>query len=146
MSGATANTSWEYVIPFAWAGHATGASASLELSERFAASLDIEAEWRSYLSESYLRVQAADGSVEEWGRRRREDVRFVLSPAVSARLSRHLRLSARYELLVNTSNVDTRLADTGGACAAPDFLCHRYDYTNGNYQKHLLMLELGATW
>jgi hypothetical protein len=99
-----------------------------------------------YMSDSYLRVQAADGSVEEWGRRRREDARFVLGPAVSARLSDQLHLSARYELLVNTSNVDTRLADPSGACAAPDYLCHRYDYTNGNYQKHLVMLELGATW
>ncbi|WP_375769588.1 tetratricopeptide repeat protein [Archangium gephyra] len=140
------DTSREYVIPFAWTAHAVGASARLVLNERLDASLNAEAEWRDYLSDSYLRVQAADGSEEEWGRRRREDARFVLGPAVSARLSKHLQLSARYELLVNTSNVDTRLADPAGACTAPDYVCHRYDYTNGNYQKHLVMLELGATW
>ncbi|WPB76932.1 tetratricopeptide repeat protein [Archangium violaceum] len=140
------STTQEYVIPFAWTGHAVGASARLVLSERLDASLNAEAEWRDYLSDSYLRVQSTDGSVEEWGRRRREDFRFVLGPVVSARLSNHLQLSARYELLVNTSNVDTRLADPAGTCVAPDYVCHRYDYTNGNYQKHLVMLELGATW
>ncbi len=146
VSGGTTGTSREYVIPFAWRGHAVGASSRLVLSERFDASLNAEVERRGYLDDSYLRVQAADGSEAEWGRRRREDVRFVLGPSVSARLSNHLQLSARYELLVNTSNVDTRLADPDGACVAPEYLCHRYDYTNGNYQKHLVMLELGATW
>ncbi|MFL5355056.1 tetratricopeptide repeat protein [Archangium sp.] len=142
----TTGTTQEYVIPFAWTGHAGGASARMVLGERFDAGLDAEAEWRHYLSDSSLRVQAADGSTEEWNLRRRADVRFALVPTVSARLSKHLRLSARYELLVNTSNVDTRLADAAGTCTAPDYLCHRYDYTNGNYQKHLVMLELGATW
>lgn len=142
----TGSTSREYVIPFAWRGHAVGASSRLVLNERLDASLSAEVERRDYLGDSYLRVQVADGSQEEWGRRRREDVRFVLGPSVSARLSNRLQLSARYELLVNASNVDTRLADPSGACAAPDYLCHRYDYTNGNYQKHLVMLELGATW
>ncbi|HEX8825082.1 MAG TPA: hypothetical protein VF794_34510 [Archangium sp.] len=146
VTGGTTGMSQTYVIPFAWAGHAVGASARLVLSERFDASLNAEVERRGYLGDSYLRVQAADGSEGEWGRRRREDVRFVLGPAVSARLSSQLQLSARYELLVNTSNVDTRLADPSGACVAPDYRCHRYDYTNGNYQKHLVMLELGATW
>jgi hypothetical protein len=145
-SGASTGTTQEYVIPFAWTGHAAGASARLVLGEYFDAGLDAEVEWRNYLSDSSLRVQAADGSTEEWNLRRREDVRFALVPTVSARLSKHLRLSARYELLVNTSNVDTRLADPAGTCTAPDYLCHRYDYTNGNYQKHLVMLELGATW
>ncbi|REG31066.1 tetratricopeptide repeat protein [Archangium gephyra] len=140
------DTTREYVIPYAWTGHAVGASARWVLSEHLDASLHAEAEWRDYLSDSYLRVLATDGSVEEWGRRRREDARFVLGPSVSARLSNHLQLSARYELLVNTSNVDTRLADPAGTCVAPDYVCHRYDYTNGNYQKHLVMLELGATW
>jgi len=145
-SGGTTGTSREYVIPFAWRGHAVGASARLVLSERFDASLNTEVERRDYLEDSYLRVQAADGSEQEWGRRRREDVRFVLGPSVSARLSKQLHLSARYELLVNTSNVDTRLADPTGACVAPEYQCHRYDYTNANYQKHLVMVELGATW
>jgi tetratricopeptide (TPR) repeat protein len=146
VQAVSGDTSREYVIPFAWSGHAVGASARQVLSERFDASLNAEVEWRDYLGDSYLRVESAEGSVEAWGRRQREDARFVLGPAVSARLSDHLQLSARYELLVNTSNVDTRLADSPGACVAPDYLCHRYDYTNGNYQKHLVMLELGATW
>jgi len=145
-SAGTTGTSREYVIPFAWRGHAVGASARLVLSERFDASLNTEVERRDYLEDSYLRVQATDGSEQEWGRRRREDVRFILGPSVSARLSKQLHLSARYELLVNTSNVDTRLADPTGACVAPEYQCHRYDYTNANYQKHLVMVELGATW
>ncbi|HEX5754129.1 MAG TPA: tetratricopeptide repeat protein [Archangium sp.] len=143
VSGDTTRT---YVIPFAWTGHAVGAAARWVLNEQLDASLNAEAEWRDYLSDSYLRVRTAEGAVEEWGRRRREDFRFVLGPAVSARLSKHLQLSARYELLVNASNVDTRLTDTAGACVAPEYVCHRYDYTNGNYTKHLVMLELGATW
>lgn len=142
----TTGTSQEYVIPFAWAGHAVGASARFVLGERFDASLDAEAEWRDYLDESFLRVTAADGSVQEWDRRLRRDQRFVLVPALSARLSSHWRLSARYELLVNDSNVDTRLFDPRGACTAPDYVCHAYDYTNGNYTKHLVMVELGASW
>ncbi|MDY7224957.1 tetratricopeptide repeat protein [Hyalangium rubrum] len=145
-SGDTSGTSQEYVIPFAWTGHAAGASARWELGERWEASLSAGVEWRNYLSESSLRNQAADGSVEEWGRRRRKDVRFVLGPAVSARLTEHLQLTVRYDLLVNESNVDTRLADPANACTAPEYSCHRYDYTNGNYHKHLPMLELGATW
>ena len=140
------DSSRQYVIPFGWAGHAVGASARWVLSERWDASLNAEAEWRGYLADSYLRVQGTEGSVEEWGRRRREDTRVLLSPAVSLRLTDHLQLSARYEVLVNLSNVDTRLADPEGACVAPDYVCHRYDYTNGNYQKHQVMLHLGATW
>jgi hypothetical protein len=56
-------------------------------------------------------------------------------------------LTGRYDLLVNTSNVDTQLTDSPDACMTPDSPeCHRFDYTNGNYQKHMGMLELSATW
>jgi hypothetical protein len=65
---------------------------------------------------------------------------------VSFQLGKHLQLSARYDLLVNRSNVDTRLSDPIGSCGPPDFSCHRFDYTNGNYQKHQPMLELSGTW
>lgn len=136
----------EYVIPFAWAGHATGASARWELGEGFEASLYAGLEWRRYLSESFLRVQLLDGSEQEWGHRQRRDTRLVLGPALSAQLGKHLQLSVRYDFLSNDSNVDTRLADPAGACESPDYVCHRYDYTNGNYQKHQPMLELSGTW
>ncbi|KFE71404.1 tetratricopeptide repeat protein [Hyalangium minutum] len=136
----------EYVIPFAWAGHATGASARWELGEGFEASLYAGLEWRRYLSESFLRVQLLDGSEQEWGHRQRRDTRLVLGPALSAQLGKHLQLSVRYDFLSNDSNVDTRLADPADACEAPDYVCHRYDYTNGNYQKHQPMLELSGTW
>ncbi|WP_224366377.1 tetratricopeptide repeat protein [Hyalangium versicolor] len=136
----------EYVIPFAWAGHATGASARWVLNSWLDASLDAGVEWRRYRSDSFLRVQFMDGTQAEWNRRQRRDVRFVLGPQVSARLARHVLLSMRYDLLVNSSNVDTQLEDTGSTCLAPEFVCHRYDYTNGNYQKHLPTLELSASW
>jgi tetratricopeptide (TPR) repeat protein len=135
-----------YVIPFAWAGHAAGTSWRLAPIGRFDASLDAEVERRFYREDSYLSVQLPDGSGEEWGRRRRRDTRFLLGSTVSARLTELLHLSARYELLVNHSNVDTRLPDDAGACLAPGRPCHLYDYTNGNYQKHVLTLELGASW
>jgi hypothetical protein len=140
------DASLEDVIPFSWAGHATGASARWVLGNGFELSLDAGLEWRSYLDESFVQVQTTDGTVYEWNHRQRQDTRFVFGPAVSTRLSQWLKLSLRYDLMVNGSNVDTRLPDTPGACAAPDFVCHHYDYTNGNYQKHVLMLELGATW
>jgi tetratricopeptide (TPR) repeat protein len=136
----------EYVIPFASAGHSAGASARMVLGEHWEANLYTGVEWRNYLRESFVRFQRMDGSVEERGRRLREDVRFVLGPAVSVRLARHLQLSARYDFLVNASNVDTRLTDAANSCGPPDFSCHRYDYTNGNYQKHQPMLELTGTW
>ncbi|WP_164018947.1 tetratricopeptide repeat protein [Pyxidicoccus trucidator] len=142
----SSGASQEYVIPFGWAGHAAGASTRLVFGRRFDASLEAEVERRDYLHDSYLRVTAVDGSVEELGRRRRQDRRFVLGTALSTRLSARLQLSARYELLVNRSNVDTRLTDEPGTCVAPDYVCHAYDYTNGNYEKHVLMLELGASW
>ncbi|MFL5343469.1 MAG: tetratricopeptide repeat protein [Hyalangium sp.] len=145
-SGGVEGMSQEYVIPFAWTGHATGASARWEVSEGWEASLSAGVEWRHYTDESFLRVQAADGSVEEWDRRRRQDVRFLVGPAVTAQLKKHLQLSVRYDLLVNQSNMDTRLRDSANACVAPDYSCHRYDYTNGNYQKHQPMLELSGTW
>jgi hypothetical protein len=138
--------SQEYVIPFASAGHSLGASARLVLNDWFEASLSAGLEWRNYLSESFLRIQAADGTVEERGRRRRRDVRFFLGPSVSAQLTKHLQLSLRYDFLVSESNMDTRLTDAPGACVAPEYSCHSYDYTNGNYQKHVPMLELSATW
>lgn len=141
-----AGPSLEYVIPFAWTGHATGASARWEVSEGWEASLSGGVEWRRYQGESYLQVQTLDGSVEELGRRRRQDVRFLLGPAVTAQLMKHLQLSVRYDLLVNQSNVDTRLTDSTNPCVAPDTSCHRFDYTNGNYQKHQPMLELSGTW
>jgi tetratricopeptide (TPR) repeat protein len=139
-------TSGEYVIPFAWAGHAVGATSRLELGPRFDASLDAELERRGFLDDSFLRVESPVRGEEQWGRRRRRDWRFVLGSAVGLRVAGPLRLSARYELLVNRSNVDTRLEDEPGTCTLRDRNCHRYDYTNGNYDKHVLMLELGATW
>jgi Flp pilus assembly protein TadD len=145
-SGTAQATSQEYVIPLAWAGHAMGASARWEVGEGFEASLTAGVEWRRYQRESFLRVQVADGSEQEWGRRLRRDVRFVLGPAVTVQLRKHLQLSARYDLLVNRSNMDTRLTDSANACVAPDYVCHSYDYTNGNYQKHQPMLELNGTW
>ncbi len=145
-AGRFPGVSQEYVIPFASIGHSAGIAARTEWGERWGASLYAGVEGRNYLRESFLRVQLADGTVEERGRRQRKDVRFVLGPAVSARLGRHLQLSARYDFLVNESNVDTRLADPDGACGPPDFSCHRFDYTNGNYQKHQPMLELSGTW
>lgn len=144
--GRVPGISQEYVIPFASIGHAAGASARMELGELWEASLYAGVEGRNYLRESFLRIQLPDGTVEERGRRQRRDVRFVLGPAVSARLGRHLLLSARYDFLVNESNMDTRLADPVNACGPPDFSCHRFDYTKGNYQKHQPMLELSGTW
>ena len=146
LSTDSSGTSQEYVIPFGWTGHAAGASVRVEPFEAWEARLDAGLEWRRYTGDSLLRVTAANGTVQEWGRRRREDVRWVLGPSVSTRLTRHFQLAARYDVLVNESNVDTRLADAANTCTAPDYVCHRYDYTNGNYQKHQVMLELGATW
>ncbi|QSQ23296.1 tetratricopeptide repeat protein [Pyxidicoccus parkwayensis] len=135
-----------YVIPFGWTGHAVGASARGVLGPVFDASLDAELERRNYLEDSSLRVTSVDGTEQEWNPRRRRDWRFTLGTAVSARLSRWMQVTARYELLVNRSNVDTRLEDEPGTCTAPDYVCHVYDYTNGNYEKHVLTLELGASW
>lgn len=146
VTGTLPGISQEYVIPFSRTGHSAGASARMELGKDWEASLYAGVEWRNYLHESFLRVQFPDGSVEEPGRRKRKDVRFVLGPAVSVQLGKHLQLSARYDLLVNQSNVDTRLSDPIGSCGPPDFSCHRFDYTNGNYQKHQPMLELSGTW
>jgi tetratricopeptide (TPR) repeat protein len=145
-SGQAPGVSQEYVIPFAWRGHAIGVSARLELGDWVEASLSAAVEWRDYLRESFLRIQSVDGTGEERGRRRREDVRFVLGPSVSARLTKQLQLSLRYDFLRSESNMDTRLQDEPGACVAPEYVCHIYDYTNGNYQKHVPMLELSATW
>jgi hypothetical protein len=145
-SGVTGGVSEEYVIPFGWTGHSAGASARVALGARWEASLSAGLEWRRYLGESFLRAQALDGTVEEWGRRRREDWRFVLGPAVSTRLGKQVQLSARYDFLVNDSNVDTRIMSPVGSCATPSAECHRFDYTNGNYQKHVPTLELSGTW
>lgn len=142
----TTGMSLEYVIPYAWRGHALGGSARWELGAGWDFSLTAAVEWRNYLSESFVRLHAADGSVEERDRRLREDVRFALGPAVSKVWSTHLQLSARYDLLVSQSNMDTRLVDPVGACVAPDSVCHRYDYTNGSYEKHVPMVELSGTW
>jgi tetratricopeptide (TPR) repeat protein len=145
-SGQAPGVSQEYVIPFSSTSHTLGASARLELGDWGEASLSAGVEWRDYLSQSYLRLQAVDGTVEERNRRRRRDVRFVLGPSVSARLTKRLLLSLRYDFLSSDSNMDTRLADEPGTCVAPEYSCHSYDYTNGNYQKHVPMLELSATW
>jgi Flp pilus assembly protein TadD len=140
-------TSRTYVIPFAFASHALGASGRWQPLPWLSASLDAEVEWRRYLKDSSLRVELANGATEEWNARRRHDTRYVLAPALSARLSRHLRLTARYELLVNRSNIDMRLTDEDAAsCTGAARLCHAYDYTNGNYEKHGGTLQLEATW
>ena len=139
-------TSQEYVIPYSWMGHAVGATLRLAPFALWEARLDGGVEWRDYLSDSVLRVRTTDGDEQEWGRRRREDVRLLGGAAVGLRLTRHLQMSARYDLLVNSSNVDTRLADAANECTAPNYVCHRYDYTNGNFQKHQVMLELDGSW
>ena len=51
---------------------------------------------------------------------------------MSVQLTKHLQLSARYDLLVNGSNVDTRLADTTDACSTRADSCHRYDQAPGD--------------
>jgi tetratricopeptide (TPR) repeat protein len=136
-----------YVIPFGFTGHAVGISGRWQPLPWLTASLDADVEWRRYLEDNSLRVVTASGASETWNVRRRHDTRFVLIPAVSTRLSKHLRLTARYELLVNRSNIDTRLTDDDpAACPGTEHLCHAYDATNGNYEKHVGMLQLEAMW
>ncbi|MBZ4373628.1 tetratricopeptide repeat protein [Corallococcus sp. AS-1-6] len=136
-----------YVIPFGFTGHAVGASGRWQPRPWLTASLDADVEWRRYLDDNALRVVTAGGDSETWNVRRRHDTRFVLIPTVSARLSGHLRLTARYELLVNRSNIDMRLTDDDpAACEGAEHLCHAYDATNGNYEKHGVMLQLEAAW
>ena len=136
----------EYIIPFASRSHTLGASARMELGDWGEATLSAGLEWRHYARQSSLRLQYLDGTVEERNRRRRRDVRFVLGPSVSARVGKRLLLSLRYDFLSSESNMDTRLADEPGVCVAPEYSCHSNDYTNGNYGKHVPMLELSATW
>ena len=136
-----------YVIPFGFTGHAVGASGRWQPLPWLTAGLDADVEWRRYMEDNALRVVTANGDTETWDVRRRHDTRFMLIPTVSARLSGHLRLIARYELLVNRSNIDTRLTDEDvAACEGSAHLCHAYDATNGNYEKHGVMLQLEATW
>ncbi|WP_434299192.1 tetratricopeptide repeat protein [Corallococcus exiguus] len=136
-----------YVIPFGFTGHAVGVASRWQPLPWLTASLDADVEWRRYLEDNALRVVTAGGDTETWDVRRRHDTRFVLIPSVSARLSSHLRLTARYELLVNRSNIDTRLTDDDpAACEGAEHLCHAYDATNGNYEKHGVMLQLEAVW
>ncbi|HEX8698997.1 MAG TPA: hypothetical protein VF815_09190 [Myxococcaceae bacterium] len=47
---------------------------------------------------------------------------------------------------MSRSTTDTRLEDDPGTCVAPECSCHIYDYTNGNHEKHVPMLELSTTW
>ncbi|RKG96608.1 tetratricopeptide repeat protein [Corallococcus carmarthensis] len=136
-----------YVIPFGFTGHAVGASGRWQPLPWLTASLDADVEWRRYQEDNSLRVVTTGGATETWNARRRHDTRFVLGPNVSARLSSHLRLTARYELLVNRSNIDMRLTDDDpAACESAEHLCHAYDATNGNYEKHGVMLQLEAVW
>jgi len=141
-----AGVSGQDVIPFAWSGSAVGASLHHTLGDRWKLRLDLSLEWRNYRADSVLRVQASDGTTSEWNARRRADMRLALGPSVGFRLMKGLHLSARYDVLMSASNIDTRLADPRGACAAPAFLCHRYDYTNGNYMKQAFALSLDGTW
>lgn len=136
----------EYVIPYSWAGHSVGATVRVEPFEAWEARLEGGVEWRDYLSDSLLRVTTTEGAVQYWDKRWRQDFRLLGGAAVGVRLARHLQLSARYDLLVSQSNVDTQLADAANTCTAPNYECHRYDYTNGNFQKHQAMLELDGTW
>ncbi len=136
-----------YVIPSGFTGHAVGASGRWKPLPWLTASLDADVEWRRYREDNSLRVVTAGGDAETWNARRRQDTRLVLIPTVSARLSGHLRLVARYELLVNRSNIDTRRTDDDpAACEGSARLCHAYDATNGNYEKHGLTLQLEAAW
>jgi hypothetical protein len=74
----------------------------------------------------------------------RKDLRVSGGLVAGARLGR-FALSLRYDLILNRSNVDRRLAETS-ECAAPDFTCHRYDHANESFDKHVLGLELALDW
>jgi tetratricopeptide (TPR) repeat protein len=128
--------SQQYVIPLGWTGDAAGASARFSLTSSLELGLDAGTEWRTYRGESYLELTYADGAVVELDRRLRQDQRIFGSVVATAQLGRGFALTARYDLVVNTSNVDTRLP-------SPE---HRLDYANESFEKHLLTLELSLEW
>lgn len=135
-----------FVVPFAYRSHAVGVSARAPLADWLDAELEVSGERRRATEETYLRMLASDGTTSIVNRRRREDTRLTLAPALTFRLSPRLGVSAEYELIINRSNIDARLADPPGACAAPDYSCHALDYSNENYTKHVFTVGFGGTW
>ena len=80
------------------------------------------------------------------GERTREDLRVGGAGSVAWRPAAAWELSARYDWLVNTSNVDSRLESPAGACSTASRDCHAWDATDANYVKHVVTLSALFAW
>jgi len=76
----------------------------------------------------------------QWWRR---DVRGNTSLSLTIGLSEHWALTTRYELTRNWSNVN---GARSAGCAAGTAPCHPLDTGDLNYQRHVVALELEASW
>jgi len=135
-----------YVIPFAWAGPAVGVDVRLRVSDAWALRLEGDVEARRYGATGYLLLTDASGMEHRLGERTRENLRAGGAASVTWRPSAAREVSARYDVLVKRSNVDSRLASPARACAAGTPDCHAWDATDANFVRHVVSLSAHLAW
>jgi len=101
---------------------------------------------RRYGATGYLLVLEGAGAERRLGERTREDLRTGGAASLGWRPAAGWEVTARYDLLVNRSNVDSRLESPAGACAAGASACHAWDATDANYVKHVASLAALFSW
>ena len=125
------------IVPYGYLGDTLWAGARAALFERLDLSLSTGVEWRQYLSDSYLQLTFVNGAQPQaLDSRRRTDLRWFGSAVATVRIAGPLSLSARYDVVVNRSNIESSSGDPG----------HNLDAGNRSYDKHTATLEAAVNF
>ena len=114
--------------------------------ERWSFELSFGAELRSYTDDNALLVSNPDGTAQEVDRRRRQDTRWFADASASFALPAGVSLILRYDLVVNSSNIDSNQSDGAGMCGPPGYQCHSLDSEVRSYTKQVVSLGASVTW
>jgi hypothetical protein len=134
INGCVLDADCVYVIPYDYTSHAVFLRASVALPRLIRLVLSLSFERRNYGRDSYIQTvnPMMDLPPGELHPRRRLDHRFGGSLALAVARGASYDLTARYDLIINRSNIDNSVSIL--------------DYDNKNFAKHVVSLEVARDW